>query len=75
MITQRDAILQEVVSVFRRRLKVIKNVKIRNNRVIRKKKGRRSTNRDQNDRLNYFTRFLNFSLDILSQRMQKFSEI
>lgn len=45
MITQRDTILQEVVSVFRRRPKVIKNVKIRNNRVIRKK-GRRSTNRE-----------------------------
>lgn len=43
MITQRDTILQEVMSVFRRRPKVIKNVKIRNNRVIRKKKegGRR----------------------------------
>lgn len=30
MITQRDIISQEAVSVFRRRPKVIKNVKLRN---------------------------------------------
>lgn len=46
MITQRDAISQEVVSVFRRRPKVIKNVKVRNKVSRDTKRGRRSTNRD-----------------------------
>lgn len=46
MITQRDTISQEVVSVFRRRPKVIKNVKVRNKVSRDTKRGRRSTNRD-----------------------------
>jgi len=46
MITQRDTISQEVVNVFRRRPKVIKNVKVRNKVSRDTKRGRRSTNRD-----------------------------
>lgn len=46
MITQRDTISQEVVSVFRRRPKVIKNVKVRNKVSRDTKRGRRSTNHD-----------------------------
>jgi len=40
MITQRDNIWQEVVSVFRRRPKVIKNVKVRNKVSRDTKRGR-----------------------------------
>jgi len=46
MITQRDTIWQEVLSVFRRRPKVIKNVKVRNKVSRDTKRGRRSMNRD-----------------------------
>lgn len=71
MITQRDAISQEVASVSpstesNKECWSTQYTRIQY-RVIRRRR-RRSTNRDQSDRLNCFTRFFNSWFDILSRR-------